>query len=365
MKDIKIAQIISKNRKEKEITQQELADFIGVSKASVSKWETEQSYPDITILPQLASFFNISIDNLIGYEPQLSKKDIRSIYLQLSNDFSNNPFEETVEKCQRLTQKYFSCYPLLFQIAVLLLNNHNLSDDEERRKKILTQAKSLFQKVKNESDDFELVTQALNMEAVSLMTLGLPNETINLLDESSSLVVSSKALLANAYQMIGNIDKAKETLQIEIYQYLLNLLQLLQSYMSALMDNMEVFSEVGERYLAIAKVFDLKELHPTVILPFYLMTAQGNLANGNHEKALEYLEKYAEIVNSNIYPLKLNGDTFFTLIDNWFDSLVIGTYPPRDEKIIRQSMYEAVASNSIFSVLEDDIQFKNILRKLK
>ena len=129
MKDIKIAQIISKNRKEKEITQQELADFIGVSKASVSKWETEQSYPDITILPQLASFFNISIDNLIGYEPQLSKKDIRSIYLQLSNDFSNNPFEETVEKCQRLTQKYFSCYPLLFQIAVLLLNNHNLSDD--------------------------------------------------------------------------------------------------------------------------------------------------------------------------------------------------------------------------------------------
>ncbi len=165
--------------------------------------------------------------------------------------------------------------------------------------------------------------------------------------------------------MIGNIDKAKETLQIEIYQYLLNLLQLLQSYMSALMDNMEVFSEVGERYLAIAKVFDLKELHPTVILPFYLMTAQGNLANGNHEKALEYLEKYAEIVNSNIYPLKLNGDTFFTLIDNWFDSLVIGTYPPRDEKIIRQSMYEAVASNSIFSVLEDDIQFKNILRKLK
>ncbi|WP_312648674.1 helix-turn-helix domain-containing protein [Aminipila sp.] len=59
MKEINIARKLIEKRKEKAITQEELAAYVGVSKASVSKWETEQSYPDITFLPQLAAYFNI------------------------------------------------------------------------------------------------------------------------------------------------------------------------------------------------------------------------------------------------------------------------------------------------------------------
>lgn len=60
MKEINIAKVLVKKRKEKGITQDELANYIGISKASVSKWETEQSYPDVTFIPQLAAYFNIS-----------------------------------------------------------------------------------------------------------------------------------------------------------------------------------------------------------------------------------------------------------------------------------------------------------------
>ena len=58
MKEINIARTIINKRKEKGLTQDELANYIGVSKAAVSKWEIGQSYPDITLLPQLAAFFN-------------------------------------------------------------------------------------------------------------------------------------------------------------------------------------------------------------------------------------------------------------------------------------------------------------------
>ena len=61
-------------RREKRITQEELAAFVGVTKASVSKWENAQSTPDIFILPQLAAFFDVTVDELLGYEPQLEKK---------------------------------------------------------------------------------------------------------------------------------------------------------------------------------------------------------------------------------------------------------------------------------------------------
>lgn len=58
---IEIGTVIRNKRKEKGITQQRLADFIGVSKASVSKWESNQSYPDITILPLIVTYFDISL----------------------------------------------------------------------------------------------------------------------------------------------------------------------------------------------------------------------------------------------------------------------------------------------------------------
>ena len=78
MKEINIAKVLVNKRKEKGITQDELADYIGVSKASVSKWETSQSYPDVTFLPQLAAYFNISIDELIDYQPQMTKEIFKS-----------------------------------------------------------------------------------------------------------------------------------------------------------------------------------------------------------------------------------------------------------------------------------------------
>ncbi len=57
MKEINIAKTLVVKRKEKGITQEELAKYIGVSKVSISKWETGQSYPDITFLPLDGYYF--------------------------------------------------------------------------------------------------------------------------------------------------------------------------------------------------------------------------------------------------------------------------------------------------------------------
>lgn len=74
MKELNIGTVLGERRREKGVTQEEVAAFVGVSKASVSKWENGQSYPDITVLPVLASFFHITIDELLGYRPQLTKR---------------------------------------------------------------------------------------------------------------------------------------------------------------------------------------------------------------------------------------------------------------------------------------------------
>ena len=60
---------IAKLRKDKGIGQQNLAEVLGVSFQSVSKWETGTTMPDITLLPSIAEYFNVSVDELLGLKP--------------------------------------------------------------------------------------------------------------------------------------------------------------------------------------------------------------------------------------------------------------------------------------------------------
>lgn len=61
---------ISELRKEKGITQEELAERLGVSPQAVSKWENDLSCPDIMLLPELAKLFDVTIDELFSVTPK-------------------------------------------------------------------------------------------------------------------------------------------------------------------------------------------------------------------------------------------------------------------------------------------------------
>ena len=65
----KITLKISELRKQTGIGQQELAEVLGVTYQSVSKWETGATMPDISLLPGIAEYFHVSVDELLGLKP--------------------------------------------------------------------------------------------------------------------------------------------------------------------------------------------------------------------------------------------------------------------------------------------------------
>lgn len=86
---IHIGETIKKLRKERNITQESLANFIGVSYQSVSKWERNESYPDITLIPSIASFFGVTTDLLLGVntvDKENRIKDYEEKYKTLINE---------------------------------------------------------------------------------------------------------------------------------------------------------------------------------------------------------------------------------------------------------------------------------------
>lgn len=80
--NIKLADNLQLLRKQKRLTQEELAEIFGVTSQSISKWELGINCPDITMLPKLADFYRVSIDELLGYKPLSS---INSIYIDVKS----------------------------------------------------------------------------------------------------------------------------------------------------------------------------------------------------------------------------------------------------------------------------------------
>ena len=79
---MKLAENLQLLRKQKGKTQEELAEVFNVSSQSVSKWELGINCPDITMLPKIADYYRVSIDELLGYKPMSS---INSIYIDVKS----------------------------------------------------------------------------------------------------------------------------------------------------------------------------------------------------------------------------------------------------------------------------------------
>jgi len=66
MKKIIISEKLKTYRNENKVTRQQIADLIGVTSQSISKWEREESYPDIAVLPLLAQTIGCKVDDFFA-----------------------------------------------------------------------------------------------------------------------------------------------------------------------------------------------------------------------------------------------------------------------------------------------------------
>lgn len=67
-------------RRQKGLTQEQLAEAVGVTAAAVSKWETASAYPDILLLCPLARALGTTPDTLLDFRPLLSEEELKAIW---------------------------------------------------------------------------------------------------------------------------------------------------------------------------------------------------------------------------------------------------------------------------------------------
>lgn len=364
---LKISENIIKLRHKKGVTQDELAAFLGVTKASVSKWETKQSFPDILLLPQIAAFFNVSIDGLLGYEPQLSPEQIKKCYHDLAADFAKLPFEEVVQNSKDLVKKYYSCYPFLMQIAIFWLNHFMLSPDKMRQTEILNDIVALCDHICDSSSDVGLHSDAMVLRALSNLQLGKAQEVIDTLqplNDPKRFKTSADNVLIMAYQMIGDVLKADYYSQIILYQHLLMLVSHSIGFIGLHLQEREVCEATISRITQVINIYDLENLHPNTTLQFHYQVAIFYCTYLQKEQALKELNHFVlgslEFLEKGI---ALHGDAYFNRLDEWFEEISIGVDTPRNEKVIFDSVVQAL-ENPVFYILFDSNEYKELKNRI-
>ncbi len=114
-------------RKEKDITQEEFAEILGVSYQSVSRWENNICYPDMELLPTIADFFNISVDKLLGVEESTEKVHVAQ-YLER---FQNAISQGKIYDCIAIAREGVAEYPNNFELLNKLMYALFVSGDED------------------------------------------------------------------------------------------------------------------------------------------------------------------------------------------------------------------------------------------
>ena len=363
MENFQFAKILLMKRQELHLTQEDIAKYVGVTRAAVSKWEKGLSYPDITLLPKLATFFNTSIDTLLGYEPQMTKEQIEKLYMEFAQKFATLPFEDVIKQLEQVKNEYYSCYPLLLKLVQLYIN---YSKSTEQREEVLQSAFDLAERVRMHAPQIQLVQEATVMQSLIHLMRGNAEAVLELLGIEPDLDYGVEQMIITAHTMLGNIELAKEIAQISMFQKLFSFISLSIESLQLHLDRPQFFEQTVERIEVILNVYNIPALQPNVAFIFNLKAATGYMLLQQHDKALVMLEKYVESCEKCVFPLSLKGDEYFYLFNNWIHRQgQVMTQAPRDEQSIKNDLVREIESNPVFAPLHEEEVFQQLVKKLK
>jgi len=133
-----IGETIKKLRKQKDMTQEQLAEYLNISPQAISRWEINSTLPDITLIPMLANIFDVTTDMLLGVDIDAKEKRIEEIVKEAQNYMFKKQKDEAEKLLRPALKEYPNSYKLMDKLAhVIFVNvgyyNVNWNEDVKKR----------------------------------------------------------------------------------------------------------------------------------------------------------------------------------------------------------------------------------------
>ena len=144
---IKLGEKIRSLRKQKNISQEVFANYLGVSFQAVSKWETGSTMPDVTMIPAIASFFGVSTDELFDFNLFETEKQVDSICHESWKYRYDDP-----AKAENILREGLQIFP---GNDIILNNLLYTLDYKERADEVITLCKTLIESTRDDSVKYD------------------------------------------------------------------------------------------------------------------------------------------------------------------------------------------------------------------
>lgn len=129
---VKIGERVKYLRAKRKLTQERLAVILGVSPQAISRWENGTTYPDINMLPSIARYFDVSVDELLGMDELRNEEEIALIHSRVHELVEAGDVKEAVVHLREALRKYPNDDGFMSELALALslYQDYNVSTSE-------------------------------------------------------------------------------------------------------------------------------------------------------------------------------------------------------------------------------------------
>jgi|GEM_PF-165588 len=350
--DLPIGKIIYTLRKKNRVTQEQLAGAVGVSVPAVSKWETGNSYPDITLLMPIARFLGVTVDGLLHYESEIPPEKVLEIEKECARKFEAEGFAAGSHLCQKYLIEYPNNLYLKFRIAYLLPWYAAKCGVEEETAAAAAEKAEELMKEAARSRDGTIRNAALYLLACTEIQMGKAKDARDILEKLPKNECDPNMLLPAVYLQQGELGRATKLWQNNLFQSLQNAVTSLTGLAEIPMkkEDWKAALKLADAQRRLISVFHLEDFMLTGNCGLYL-TIYAKMKDT--ENTLLYLKQYL-----SLYPYDWSK---LHLADNFFFSAASTTEPSVVTNFSKETVIRSLKQNKNFDFLRDDPRFQNLL----
>lgn len=272
---MKINEIIRQRRLAKNLTQEQVASFLGVSAPAVNKWEKAVTYPDITILPALARLLDTDLNTLLSFKEDLTEQEIGHFLNTLTEMSADHDMESIYNLAMDKIKEYPSCDLLILNTALILEGILTFYQNKSLPDLYSDKMEELYERAAK-SDNPKINQQAKSMLISKYMSRKDYKRTEQLLEElPDEYMFHKKQLQIKLFIERGNLEEAikmaEEKLYVEVNNIYMNLVTLMEINLKE--NNIPAAKEIAGKLTEMVKLFDLWEYN-LYVPEFYISIAE-------------------------------------------------------------------------------------------
>jgi transcriptional regulator with XRE-family HTH domain len=361
MKQLTIGETIRELRKKKGVTQEQLAEVLDISVPAISKWESGQTNPELSMLPILARYFEVTLDFLFGFSSKLEPEEVQAICDEISLKFATLSFEQAQAELFECLRQYPTHYPLMYQLASIAIFQMSRANSEEESNNFVRKILDVFEQCKN-SDDIA-IKQGAYFQMVNMhIALDEFDKAQVILDQIPLQVADPQFLQSILHLRRGEHEQTVKIMKESLFQSVSNLFanitMMISAYQEMSPENTEDILDLHEKRRAIATLFGMETFHRGSGLEIALILAERK----EYKKLREELEK--EILLFERIPLgKSDVDTSFfkdvEMLTEQQDSQAMTSI----EDLV-SGAYQTIVEQ-IFSLVDDDVDLQDVRSRLE